>query len=110
MPEAACFAFEEFSRRHGDFAIAAVAVLLTFDGDQCKSARLATAGVSPASTRLIDAELLLEGQVIDASLIGKAAELAADAIEPMADRNASEAYRRHLTKTLTSRVLRRAVN
>jgi carbon-monoxide dehydrogenase medium subunit len=110
MSPQARFAVDEFSRRCGDFAIAAVATVLTFDGPRCKTARLATAGVSPTSTRLMSAEQLLEGQMIDAALISRAGDAAAAAIEPMADRNASEAYRRHLTRTLTMRVLERAAH
>jgi CO/xanthine dehydrogenase FAD-binding subunit len=102
------FAVDEFSRRRGDFAIAAIATVLTFEDGRCRTARLASAGVSPSSTRLLAAEQLLEGEVIDAAIIARAGEVAAEAIEPMADRNASEAYRRHLTKTLTIRVLERA--
>lgn len=110
MSPQARFAVDEFSRRRGDFAIAAVATVLTFDGPRCKTARLATAGVSSTSTRLMSAEQLLEGQMIDAALISRAGDAAAAAIEPMADRNASEAYRRHLTRTLTMRVLERAAH
>lgn len=110
MRPAARFAVDEFSRRRGDFAIAAAAVVLTFEGSLCKTARIATAGVSPTSTRMMEAERLLEGHVIDAALIARAGEAASAAIEPMADRNASEAYRRHLTKTLTMRVLEQAAS
>jgi carbon-monoxide dehydrogenase medium subunit len=108
MPSSARFAVDEFSRRRGDFAIAAVAAVLTFKGSHCKRARLATAGVSSIPTRLLSAEGLLEGQILDATVIAKAADAAAVAIEPITDRNASEAYRRHLTKTLTMRVLQQA--
>jgi carbon-monoxide dehydrogenase medium subunit len=110
MPSTARFAVDEFSRRRGDFAIAAVATVLTFHGPRCKTARLATAGVSPTSTRLSMAEQLLEGQIIDAVAISRAGDAAAAAIEPMADRNATEAYRRHLTRTLTMRVLESALH
>jgi CO/xanthine dehydrogenase FAD-binding subunit len=105
MAPGARYAADEFSRRRGDFAIAAIATLLTFEDGRCRTARLASAGVSPASTRLLAAERMLEGEIIDAALIARAGEAAAAAIAPMADRNASEAYRRHLTKTLTMRVL-----
>ena len=56
MPARAGHAIEEFARRKGDFAIAAVAVMLTRDGEHCTKARLATAGVGPVSIRLRDAE------------------------------------------------------
>jgi aerobic carbon-monoxide dehydrogenase medium subunit len=108
MPHGAWFAVEEFSRRHGDFAIAAVAAMLVVKGGLCEKARIATAGVSSFSSRLRAAEEALEGRPVDPDAIAKAAEAAADAVEPVSDRNASEEYRRHLTKVLTTRVLKRA--
>jgi CO/xanthine dehydrogenase FAD-binding subunit len=108
MPHGARFAVEEFSRRRGDFAIAAVAAMLVMKDGLCEKARIATAGVSPFSSRLRAAEEALEGSPADADAIAKAAGAAAMAVEPMSDRNASEEYRRHLTKVLTSRVLKRA--
>lgn len=108
MPSDARFAVEEFSRRHGDFAIAAVAVMIVMAGGICEKARIATAGVSAFSTRLIAAENTLEGRVIDIAAIAQAAEVAADVVEPLADRNASADFRRHLTKVLTTRALQRA--
>jgi carbon-monoxide dehydrogenase medium subunit len=108
MPQGALFTVEEFSRRHGDFAIAAVAAMLVMKDGLCEKARIATAGVSPFSSRLRAAEEALEGRPIDADAIRKAGEVAATAVEPVSDRNASEEYRRHLTKVLTMRVLQRA--
>lgn len=107
MPQGARFAVEEFSRRRGDFAIAAVATMVTIQDGVCQTARLATAGVSPASSRLRAAEQALEGGTIDAAAIERAAQAASEAVEPSADRNGSESYRRHLTKVLTRRVLQR---
>jgi carbon-monoxide dehydrogenase medium subunit len=109
MPHGAWFGVQEFSRRHGDFAIAAVALMLVVKDGFCEKARIATAGVSPFSSRLRAAEAALEGHPVDADAIAKAAEAAAETVEPVSDRNASEDYRRHLTKVLTTRVLKRAV-
>ncbi|MBR1124881.1 xanthine dehydrogenase family protein subunit M [Bradyrhizobium lablabi] len=108
MPQGALFAIEEFSRRHGDFAIAAVAAMLVMKDGVCETARIATAGVSPFSSRLMAAEEALAGRPVDADAIKEAAEAAAAAVEPLSDRNASEEYRRHLTRVLTTRVLKRA--
>lgn len=110
MPKAALFAVEEFSRRHGDFAIAAVAAMLVMKDGLCEKARIATAGVSSFSSRLRAAEGALEGRPVDADAIERAGEAAAAAVEPVSDRNASEEYRRHLTRVLTRRVLKRAAN
>jgi carbon-monoxide dehydrogenase medium subunit len=76
---------------------------------RCEKARIATAGVSSFSSRLTMAEEALEGKAVDANVIERAAKAAAEAVEPVSDRNASEEYRRHLTKVLTARVLKRAV-
>jgi carbon-monoxide dehydrogenase medium subunit len=108
MPQGALFAVEEFSRRHGDFAIAAVAAMLVVKDGLCEKARIATAGVSPFSSRLRAVEETLEGRPVNADAIKKAGEAAAAAVEPVSDRSASEEYRRHLTKILTTRVLKRA--
>jgi aerobic carbon-monoxide dehydrogenase medium subunit len=110
MPQGALFAVEEFSRRHGDFAIAAVAAMLVMKGGRCETARIATAGVSAYSSRLKAVEETLEGRPVDADAIERAGAAAAAAVEPVSDRNASEEYRRHLTKVLTTRVLKRAVD
>src|SRR5213078_398571 len=40
-PAGAGYAFEEFARRHGDFAIVAIAALVVPDGARCSAARLA---------------------------------------------------------------------
>jgi aerobic carbon-monoxide dehydrogenase medium subunit len=50
------YAVEEFARRRGDFAIAAVTVVIERAGERCSKARLATAGVGPVSIRLTSAE------------------------------------------------------
>lgn len=109
MAKGARFAVEEFSRRHGDFAIAAVTVILEIDSGVCTAARIATAGVSACSRRIAAAEAALQGQAVDAKSMAAAAEAAAEAIEPLDDRNASADYRRHLTRVLTGRALQRAV-
>lgn len=108
MAKGARFAVEEFSRRHGDFAIAAVTVILEIDKGVCASARIATAGVSARSRRIAAAEEALQGRAVDAKSIAMAAEAASEAIESLDDRNGSADYRRHLTKVLTSRALHRA--
>ena len=107
-PAGAACAVEEFARRHGDFAITAVAALVVRDGDRCKVARLATAGVGPVPVRLRQAESIVEQRGLGAPAIAEAAVAAAKAVEPMSDHNASADYRRHLTQVLTRRALEKA--
>ena len=108
MPPGAGYAVEEFSRRHGDFAIAAIAVMLVRDGSRCGKARIATAGISSHSIRLPAAEQILEDNGLSETVLEQAAAKAAESVEPIADQNASAEYRRQLTRVLTHRALRRA--
>ena len=109
MPPQAAFAVEEFARRKGDFAIAAVAVMLVRDGERCTKARLATAGVGPASVRLREAEGVLEQKGLSEDVVGEAADKAAAQVDPVSDLNGSAEYRRHLTGVLTRRAVARAI-
>jgi carbon-monoxide dehydrogenase medium subunit len=108
MPSDASYAVEEFARRHGDFAIAAIAAVIERDGARCTNARLATAGISAYSVRLRAAEDVLEAEGLGESAIARAADVAAELVEPLADQNASAEFRRHLTRVLTGRALRKA--
>jgi carbon-monoxide dehydrogenase medium subunit len=108
MPPGAGYAVEEFSRRHGDFAIAAIAVILVRDGPRCSKARIATAGITSHSMRLPAAEQILEDQGLGEGALEQAAAKAAELMQPLADQNASAEYRRHLTRVLSHRALRRA--
>ena len=65
--------FLEFSRRQGDFAIAAVAAVLELDsGGACTSARIGLGGVAPAPVRALAAERALVGRRIDGDAIDEA--------------------------------------
>ena len=108
MAAGAGFAFEEFSRRHGDFAIVGIAAMLVPDGERCAIARLATAGAGPVPVRLRSAEEILERDGLSEAAIEAAAGRAAELVEPDSDIHASAAYRRNLTRVLTGRALRRA--
>ena len=108
MPDGAGFAFEEFSRRHGDFAIVGIAAMVVGQGQRC-AARLVTAGAGPAPTRLRQAEEILEREGLSDAAIEAAARRAAEVVEPDTDIHATAAYRRNLTRVLTGRALRRAV-
>jgi aerobic carbon-monoxide dehydrogenase medium subunit len=103
------FAFEEFSRRHGDFAIVGIAVHLEGRDGRCAAARLAAAGVGPVPVRLRGAEEVLEREGLDDAALDAAAARAAELVSPDSDLHASAAYRRHLVRVLTGRAVRRAI-
>lgn len=109
MPAGAGYAFEEFARRHGDFAIVGIAAVLVVEGTRCAKARLATAGAGPVPLRLRAAEEILEREGVGEPALEAAAQKAAELVDPDSDIHASADYRRHLTQVLTARALRRAL-
>jgi CO/xanthine dehydrogenase FAD-binding subunit len=101
----------EIARRHGDFAIVAVAVLLGCGRDRrIDFARVALGGVGPAPLRMIAAEQALLSEQPSAELFRKAGNVAAEAVDPPADIHASSSYRRHLTDVLVCRALTTAAS
>lgn len=110
MPADAGHAVEEFARRHGDFAIVAIAAAIRIDRDACLWARLAAAGTGPTPLRLRAAEaILVNGGLGEATLEEASDAAASELVEPSSDNNGSADYRRHLTKVLTGRALQRAI-
>jgi CO/xanthine dehydrogenase FAD-binding subunit len=105
LPPQTGWGFEEVARRHGDFALAAVAVTLTVSGGKIAQARIALTGVGPTALRATEAESLLLGQALDESLNRLAIDAVRDAIAPETDLHASSDYRRHLAGVLTGRAL-----
>lgn len=103
-------AYLKLERKVGDFATAAVAVQVSLDKDGNVSEvgiGLTNVGLTPIKATA--AEDALRGNKPDADNISKAAQLASEAAEPMADPRGSEEYKRSLVKTLTARALNKAV-
>ena len=104
------YAIEEFSRRAGDFAIAAVAVCLQLTGMRCTKARIATAGIEAKHVRLTSAERLLEGHDVTMEMIETVAGEASRGVDPQSDLHASSNFRRHLTRVLCKQALHNAIS
>jgi CO/xanthine dehydrogenase FAD-binding subunit len=110
MPADAGYAFEEFARRHGDFAIVAIAAAVRIEGGACPWVRLAAAGTGPTPLKLRAAAAILVKKGLNAAAIDEASEAAGEElVEPTSDNNGSADFRRHLAKVLTGRAVRRAV-
>lgn len=102
-------AFEEVARRHGDFALAGVAVALTLDVDErVMDVRIALCGVEARPRRRSEAEQVLRGERCSPERIAEAAAFAAAGLEPLDDLHASAALRAHLVGVLTRRAVERA--
>lgn len=106
------WSFLEVARRHGDYALVGVAVVITLDDDgRCRRARLVYLNVGDQPVDARKAAQLLVGDVITAEAIEAAADVASQQeIEPVADIHASVAYQRHLARVLTRRALQQAVD
>ena len=100
-------AYEEFARRHGDFAIVGVGVLLSVDNGSITRAAIAIAGAGQVPYRLKDAESALVGQPANEETFAAAAEIARSH-EAMSDAYYTAVYRQRLAATLTKRALAKA--
>jgi CO/xanthine dehydrogenase FAD-binding subunit len=105
LPAHTGWGFEEIVRRHGDFALAAVAATLTLSGSEIVQARIALTGVGPTPLRAAEAESRLVGRGFDERLCRCAIEAVREAISPETDLHASADLRRHLAGVLTGRAL-----
>ena len=102
------YAFVEFARRRGDFAVAGVAVLLDAGADGViRRASIALGGVGEGPIRCREAEAALVGTGADAASLDEAARICGE-VEAMEDVHASSAGRRHLARVLARRALDRA--
>jgi carbon-monoxide dehydrogenase medium subunit len=99
------FSFMEFARRHGDFAIVSVAVLLVLAPDRrIARASITLGGVGAVPLRMVEAEALLVGHEPGAALFERAAETCR-AIDALEDAQVPGWYRRQLAGVLMARAL-----
>jgi CO/xanthine dehydrogenase FAD-binding subunit len=106
LPPRTGWAFQEVSRRHGDFALVGVAALLTLDGSGAIGrARLAFTGAAPSPVRPDAAEAMLVGQRPSEDLFRAAAERASQDLDPHDDLHATADYRRQVGGVLARRAL-----
>ena len=100
--------FQEFGRRHGDFAIASAAALIEVGGDgKIARASLTVGGVGPVPVRIEEAEAGLVGEAGSDEVFAAAAE-PCGALEALDDIHAPASYRQHLAKVLARRALAQA--
>ena len=105
LPPGTGWAFEEVSRRHGDFALAAVGAVLSVADGKIAEARIAIAGADERAVRAGEAEALLNGRAPEPNLLDAACEAARACVTPNTDLHASADYRCHLVGVLTAKAL-----
>lgn len=108
LGDRAGWAFEEFARRCGDYAIAAVGAVIGVANGRVTDARIAIAGGGGGPVRATRAEQSLAGRAIDDSALRDAMQAADAEIDPVGDLQVSGEYRRHLIGVLVQRALRGA--
>jgi carbon-monoxide dehydrogenase medium subunit len=101
--------FQEFSRRRGDFAMAAAAVFYDQDaGGKATNAHVGIIGVGDRPRRLAAVEAVINGQSVNEAVMTRAAEVTSANVDAQEDIHASAAYRRSLAGTMVERALRDA--
>jgi aerobic carbon-monoxide dehydrogenase medium subunit len=100
------WAFQEFARRRGDFALAGVAVF--YDRGPrgtAENVHVGAIGVADTPLRLGDVEVKIEGKIITDVIIHEASKAASACVAPADDIHAPGDYRRALLGVLTERAL-----
>ena len=102
-------AYIKMERKIGDYAVSAVAVQLTMDGDTCTRGRIALTNLSSVPMRATDSEAALVGNEIEDEVLEAAGRAAAAQCQPSGDLRGSVEYKRDLTSVLTKRAIKKAV-
>jgi len=100
--------FYEFSRRAGDFALAASLVTYRIEGGKIVEPRVALGGVEVSPRRIAEAERALAGAEPGDKAFRAAAAAAAAVVDPMEDIVNTAEFRRDLVLAVTRRALERA--
>jgi 2-furoyl-CoA dehydrogenase FAD binding subunit len=98
------YAFDEIAQRHGDFAIAAIAVEATV-GDDGNIADLSFGLGGIEDRPFVAATVEFIGKPATESTAGDIANTVAEAVDPMVDLQANADYRRQLVRVLGARTL-----
>jgi carbon-monoxide dehydrogenase medium subunit len=97
--------FSELARRHGDYALVALAAHCRIADGAIAEARLVFAGVGLTPVRARRAEAALSGRRPDTGGLAEAGRALDADLDPPGDVHASAALRRHLARVLLGRAL-----
>jgi carbon-monoxide dehydrogenase medium subunit len=106
LPAGAGWAFDEVTRRHGDYALVGVGCVVQLDeSGRAHGVRLAACGISDRPIRLKAAEAVLNGTSLAADDLDAAARASLDAVTQSDDMNTSASYRRRVLGALIRRLV-----
>lgn len=94
--------FVAFKRAAPAYPTASCALMLRYDGERMRSARMGI-GCLALTPVPLDATEILGGNVVTPALVRDIAEFAAASVEPIADNRGSEPYKRSLLKGLVKK-------
>jgi carbon-monoxide dehydrogenase medium subunit len=101
--------FEEFARRHGDYAMVGLAAQAVLQGDRFADLRLGYFAVGDTPV-LAKASAKLTGVAITPVLLAEDCAALIDELDPHEDQQATPAMRRHLAKVLLVRCVAKLLN
>jgi carbon-monoxide dehydrogenase medium subunit len=110
MPAKTGWSFLEIARRHGDYAMAGMAALLTLDANgKIAKARLVYLNVGDGPVDALQAAASLVGKTPDTAAFKEAGQIASQKdMSPYGNLHATPEYQRHLSAVLTERTLAKA--
>jgi carbon-monoxide dehydrogenase medium subunit len=101
-------AYEKMKRKVGDYATAAVAVILVTDGGVCRDARIALTNLADMPLLAESAGQALVGTTVDGAAIEKAAAAAVAITDPASDLRGPPEFRKHVAGVMVRRAILRA--
>ncbi|MBI5318698.1 xanthine dehydrogenase family protein subunit M [Bradyrhizobium sp.] len=101
--------FQEFARRHGDYAIVGLAAQALLQGDRFADLRLGYFAVGDKPV-LAKAAGRLTGVAVTPALLAEVSDALSDELDPQQDQQATPAMRRHLAKVLLRRSVATLLN
>jgi aerobic carbon-monoxide dehydrogenase medium subunit len=102
-------AFTEVAARHGDFALAGAAAVVTVDEDGAiTEVRIVCTAVAPTPVRVPAAEKLLRGARPGPELLAEIESAVEESLDPTPELKASARYKRHTAAVLAGRAVARA--
>jgi carbon-monoxide dehydrogenase medium subunit len=99
------WAFMEFARRRGDFALAGVALYYDIEHERVQDAHVGAIGIADTPVRLPKVEAAIDGETISETVVRAAGAAAFESVDPPDDIHAPGDYRRALLQVLTERAL-----
>lgn len=109
LPPGAGWAFDEVTRRHGDYALVGVGCILGLDaGGRARDVHLAACGIADRPIRLKAAEAALNGTRLTTADLDAAVRASKGAVTHLDDMNTSASFRRRVLGTLIRRMVQTA--